>query len=119
MGGGRRCSTMSATRYGVLCCVVNQITHGHTVINVQFCAILSWRCYVVLCYAVLCCATFCCAVMCCDAVLCDAMLCYAVLCYATQVAMRMKDLGLQTQQGYVRMRNVHQVAAPDDTEDNM
>lgn len=36
-----------------------------------------------------------------------------------QVAMRMKDLGLQTQQGYVRMRNVLEVAAPDDKEDDI
>lgn len=31
----------------------------------------------------------------------------------------MKDLGLQTQQGYVRMRNVFEVAAPDDNDTNM
>jgi hypothetical protein len=32
--------------------------------------------------------------------------------------MRMKDLGLQTQQGYVRMRNVCEVAAPDENDSN-
>jgi hypothetical protein len=39
---------------------------------------------------------------------------FSFFMFSAQVAMRMKDLGLQTQQGYLRMRNIHEVSASDE-----